>query len=180
MKLIEVEIFTPRLKISPINQKYASIIFSSFTKDIVKYMYPRSPDKIEETIEFIKTSLAGIENGSNLQMVILNKDNDNFIGCLGLHDINTRTPEIGIWIRKEYHGYNYGKEAVRYLVFWVAANLEFSYLRYPVDRRNVPSRRIPESLGGIIEKEFKSISQSGFELDEVEYRIYLDAVGYIT
>ena len=43
---------------------------------------------------------------------------------------------------------------------------------YPVDKKNISSRKIPESLGGIIETEYKTTNMAGKILDEVEYRIY--------
>jgi len=36
-------------------------------------------------------------------MVITNKNEDEFIGCIGLHNINTLTPELGIWTKKLSH-----------------------------------------------------------------------------
>lgn len=56
---------------------------------------------------------------------------------------------------------------------WACENISFDYIKYPVDKRNIPSRKIPESLGGVIAREYKSINQSGFDLDEVEYYIYI-------
>jgi ribosomal-protein-alanine N-acetyltransferase len=58
------------------------------------------------------------------------------------------------------------------LARWAFENLDVRYLIYPVDRRNTASRRIPESLGGIIEAEYEKTNESGRVLDEVEYRIY--------
>jgi hypothetical protein len=58
------------------------------------------------------------------------------------------------------------------MIEWAKASIEYEYLRYPVDKRNIPSKRIPEQLGGIIGRELKKINQSGNELDEVEYQIY--------
>ena len=57
--------------------------------------------KIEETYEFIRSSIEGLKNGSNLQLIILKKPSNEFIGCAGLHRINTKNPELGIWTKKE-------------------------------------------------------------------------------
>jgi len=32
-------------------------------------------------------------------------------------------------------------------------NLEFDYMIYPVDKDNIPSRKIAESFGGVVEKD---------------------------
>jgi hypothetical protein len=54
---------------------------------------------------------------------------------------------------------------------WAMVNLDFDYLIYPVDRRNLPSRKIPESLGGSIKAEYEKTNASGAVLDILEYRI---------
>jgi [ribosomal protein S5]-alanine N-acetyltransferase len=45
-------------------------------------------------------------------------------------------------------------------------------LKYPVDRRNIPSCKLAENLSGKIEDEYLKDSEGGFVLDEVEYRFY--------
>ncbi|MEH2435865.1 MAG: GNAT family N-acetyltransferase [Nostoc sp.] len=82
------------------------------------------------------------------------------------------TPELGIWLKKSAHGHGFGREAIHVLKDWVDKNLEYNYLSYPVDKRNIPSRKIAESLRGKIFREFQQINKSGYLLDEVEYRIY--------
>lgn len=57
MELSLVEIFTNRLVLLPISQKYKEEIFREFTKEITTYMYPRPPQDIVETEEFINDSL---------------------------------------------------------------------------------------------------------------------------
>jgi len=75
-------------------------------------------------------------------------------------------------IKKSAHGNKYGREAVRGLKEWIDDHMKYRYISYPVDRKNIPSRKIPESLGGIVEAEYEKESQSGNILDVVEYRIY--------
>jgi RimJ/RimL family protein N-acetyltransferase len=89
-----------------------------------------------------------------------------------LHHIDTRTPELGIWVKKAAHGHGYGREAITGLTGWAMQNLDFDYLVYPVDRRNLPSRRIPEALGGVIEAEYTMTNASGNLLEILEYRIH--------
>ncbi len=156
----------------PVDPSYTEIIFQEFTFEITKYMTPvPSRDKSGVT-SFISSALNGLRANTNLQLVILNKNDHSFLGCAGLHEITSRSPELGIWIRKSAHGKKYGREAITSLIDWARNNLEFDYLKYPVDKRNIPSRKIPESNGGIIDHEFKKTKPNGFELDEVEYRIY--------
>lgn len=169
--LKQVIIESNRLRQIPITAEYIEIIYRTFTREITTYMYPKAPDEREETESFVLDAIKGVEDGTNLQMVILKKDTDEFIGCGGLHQIHTKIPEIGIWIKKEAHGHGYGLEAVSSLIEWGREHKEIEYFRYPVDRRNIASRRIPEAQGGKMLEGSKIKNMSGFELDIVNYCI---------
>ncbi len=105
-------------------------------------------------------------------LVILKKNTLEFLGICSVDPIDTETPELGIWIKKSDHGNSFGREAIYALKDWVDKNLEYKYLSYPVDKRNIPSRKIPESFGGKVFREFQQTNKSGNLLNEVEYRIY--------
>ena len=112
--------------------------------------------------------------GSELGLVIQRIENHEFLGICGLHIRTTpATPELGIWLKKSAHGQKLGREAIHCLVDWAKTNLDAAFLIYPVDRQNIPSRKIPESLGGVIFREDKVKNMSGHILDEVIYRITL-------
>ena len=162
---------TLRLVLAPIDRSYADDIFRFFTPAVTRYMYPKPPEALSETLAFIDGSVTTNTSGRSLQVVVLDGATHEFLGCAGLHGIDTPRPELGIWIKEAAHGHGYGLEAIAGLVDWARANLSFEYLSYPVDKRNAASRRIPERLGGIAVREMKELNKSGFELDEVEYRI---------
>lgn len=162
---------TERLSCRIIDQTYAEDIFNTFTSVVTKYMTPCPAKDISETRSFINMSIRDVENETSLLFVILDKTNGNFLGCLGLHSLNKPAPEIGIWLKKGAHGYGYGKEAVTSLVEWSKKHLGIKNFIYPVDKRNLSSRKIPESLGGKIHKEYQSVGFAGNKLDQVEYLI---------
>ena len=167
-----VTIETKNLCLKAITLDYKENIFKEFTSEITTHMFPKPAEKIEETIEFIKTSMKGNEKGSNLQTVILNKESKEFLGCGGLHHIDGKTPELGIWIKKSAHGNAYGKEAVIALKKWADKNLDYEYILYPVVEENYPSRRIPEFLDGEVAREYNKVNMSGKKQHLLEYRIY--------
>ena len=171
MNLLNVEISTNRLVLQPISMKYKKDIFSEFTDKITIYMQPRSPQDIAETELFINQSIIEVGNGSALIFVILKKESQEFLGCAGIHDI-ARNPEIGIWLKRSAHGNKYGLEAITAIKKWADENLNYECLRYPVDRRNIASRKIPEALGGKIFREYDQVNMSGNTLHLLEYRIY--------
>ncbi len=172
MNLLNQRIVSNRLIQIPISDKYATIIFKEFTESITKFMFPKPAEKIEDTISFIENSIVGLKKGENLQLVIINKETKEFVGCSGLHNLSGNSPELGIWIKESAHGHGFGLEAITAIILWANRNINYEYLTYPVDKRNLASRRIPERNNGIIEKEEKVLNQSGFELDEVIYHIY--------
>lgn len=162
---------TENLLIKSISLNFKDAIFSEFTPEIATYMSPRSPEKIEETIEFINFSINENKNGESFQAVVLDKD-QNFLGCTGAVHLDTKTPSLGIWIKKSAHGHGYGKEAVMALKDWVANNCDCDYILYPVDKANIPSRKIPEFMGAKVAREYEDIAGNGNRLNLVEYHIY--------
>jgi RimJ/RimL family protein N-acetyltransferase len=171
MNLLNVEIETNRLLLIPIGLEYKEEIFSEFTEEIATYMYPRPAKTIAETELFIKDSRKELKKGINLQLVILEKDFEEFLGCAGLHDID-KEPQLGIWLKKSAHGNRYGLEAITAIKEWADENLDYEYLIYPVDQENIASRKIPESRGRKIVREYEKLNLSGNILNIVEYRIY--------
>ena len=172
--LLNERIESGRLLLVPISMDYKEEIFKEFTKDITTFMYPKPADDISETEVFINNSLKELEEGSNLQLVVVKKESGEFLGCGGLHKVNTRTPELGIWLKKTAHGNGYGREAMAITKEWADKNLDYEYILYPVAEKNAPSRKIPESLGGKIEREYDSEGLGGNKFYCLEYRIYKD------
>jgi [ribosomal protein S5]-alanine N-acetyltransferase len=170
--LLSIEIAGERIKLVTISNDREAEIFQEFTTEITKYMFPDPAKNLEERRAFINESRQAIAAGYNLQFVILSKATSEFLGCLGLHgERNASMPEIGIWLKQNAHGSGYGREAVHLLVDWARENIEIDYFIYPVDRRNISSRKIPESLGGNIIKEFENTTPTGKYLDMLVYRI---------
>lgn len=170
--LLNEKIETERLFLLPISMKNKESIFNDFNSDITTYMYPKPADTIEETISFIETSLKWLKEWSNLQMVVYHKDDDEFLGCAWLHNVDKDTPEFGIWIKKNSHGNWYGREAIIAIKEWADKNMKYEYILYPVDESNKSSRKIAEILWGKIEKEYEEESLWWRKLKILEYRIY--------
>lgn len=171
IRLHEVRIETERLLLTPTTQDYAGEIFNEFTAEVTAFMFPKPAENLNETRRFIAESLRGLEAGTNLHMVILNKNTAEFLGCVGLHDIGSGCPEFGVWLKMAAHGNGFGFEAVSALKEWADKSLECEAYLYPVDSRNMPSKRIPQILGGKIIRRYSEDSMSGKTLHIVTYRI---------
>lgn len=166
------EIETENLILAKINDSHAQDIFDNFTEDLTRYMYPCPAKQIDQTLEFIHHSLIEMKKDETIQLVILNRTDRSFIGCIGLHKLTEATPEPGLWLRKEAHGKGYGFEAMEALIQWARKNLNKDCFIYPVDQRNMGSRRIAEKLGGVSHgKVSETRGMAGNELQIIEYRI---------
>jgi [ribosomal protein S5]-alanine N-acetyltransferase len=163
---------TERVIIKAISLDYKEDIFQEFTSEITTYMFPKPSDDISEVVDFINKSVEENNKGSNFQAEILRKDNNEFLGCGGVHKIDKKTPELGIWIKKSAHGNGYGAEAVTALKKWADENLDYKYLLYPVEENNIASKKIPEFLGGKLVREYDEKNLSGRMLHLLEYHIY--------
>lgn len=172
MDLRSVIIETDRLRLVPISSEYRQEIFQAFTDRVARYTYPQPTGNIADTDVFISGSLDSMEQGGELQFVAVSKNDGDFIGCTGLHHLSTR-PEPGLWLKESAWNNGFGFEIVAALKRWVDRYIVYEYLYYPVHKDNVPSRRIPEKLGGILEKEeFVSRNARGEDYTMVAYRIY--------
>ncbi len=167
-----IEITSERLLLTSSMKRFAHDIFTEFNEDIIEYMLPKPAQQIEETQAFIDESMIGMRGGWNLVLAITIRSGGEFLGCCGLHGQGRhRTPELGIWIKKSAHGHKYGREAIQSLSIWAFDHLDLDYIIYPVDRANIPSRKIAESLGGeILEEELVKTARGGY-LDELKYKI---------
>ncbi len=161
-----------RLSLEPITYEYVDVIFKHFTKEITEFMYPQPSGNKKDTMNFIESSINSMKKGTNIQQVIIHSHTREFLGAVGLHHVGSVTPELGIWLKKGAHGCRYGFEAISTLINYAKSNLDFEYLKYPVDKANIPSRKIPERYGAKIEKEYQIKNPLGKELNIIEYRIY--------
>lgn len=163
---------TERLVLVPLSLDYKDEIFKEFTDDITKYMYPSTPKVIEDTVSFVEASIQGFVDQKEIVVAILNKENREYLGNAGLHQLDSMTPELGVWVKKAAQGNGYGREAIKGIKSWADKHLLYEYLRYPVYIENLPSRKIPESLGGVIKSEYDKPNQKGEVRRIVEYHIY--------
>lgn len=150
MNLSDTRIETDRLLLIPTDQDHAELYLEEFTAQVTELMYPKPPENLDEVRRFIEESRQGLETETNLHMVILDKVTMEFLGCVGLHDIGSSSPEFGVWLKVSAHKNGFGYEAVRGLKRWADENLQCGEYRYPVDARNSASKRIACGLGGRI------------------------------
>jgi len=169
MNLSNITLKTDRIILRGISLSDIDDIFVSFTSEVTTYMYPAPAKERSETEVFVKSGIKQLSEGTDLQMVICDATTGEFYGCCGLHNIGSSMPELGIWLRVEAHGKKVGREAIDLLVKWGRANIHYEHFKYPVDRRNIASRKIPESYQATLVKEEVYNNQAGNALEIIEY-----------
>jgi [ribosomal protein S5]-alanine N-acetyltransferase len=170
--LANLQLTSQRLVLLPISLAYAGVIFQEFTADITRYLMPKVATHISETTAFIHSAMGNHDQGKDLTLVILKSPTREFLGLCGVTNLDTPTPELGIWLKKSAHGHHFGREAIHLLKGWIDRTYSYDCLLYPVDRRNIASRKIAESLGGQVHREYQQTNLSGDTLEVVEYRVW--------
>lgn len=175
MDLDHIQLETERLRLVPAHMDHAQAIFEEFTPEITTYMQPKPATKLEDSQAFIRSTTQKRQAGEEVAFAILDKQTSEYLGNCGAHKLNTRTPELGIWIKKSAHGKKFGREAVTVVKQWIDAHIPYDYIIYPVAEANIASRKIPESLGGVVEAKYPKTNESGNTWECLEYRIYKKA-----
>jgi [ribosomal protein S5]-alanine N-acetyltransferase len=170
--LDSVEIFTARLRLTPVVEDDAEDIFREFTPAIATYMIPSPPDSILGTHAFVEQTKGRRVGDRELIVTLRTREEARFVGVVGLHALAVpKRAEIGLWLAADTHRKGLGFEGCSALLAWAEECFDLDVVEYPVDRRNIASRKLAEKLGGRITDERRQATQSGAVLDEVVYAI---------
>ncbi len=171
MDLSQVYIDTERLSLVPITIRYAKLIFDEYREPVTAYMNHGAPESLEILEARIKEREIEMKKGIMLFMAVLLKESGEFLGCFALEDLDQQHPEMGGWLKQSAHGNRYGQEAAATLKKWAEANLEYGHIVWPCAAMNVSSRKVAESLGGTVQREYEKTTASGNVWPYVEYWI---------
>lgn len=164
-------LFAEHVTLKPVSSAYETELFRELTAEVARYLVFQPTGDIDDTRDFIARSRMEMDQGTAIKMVILDRVSGAFLGYINLRSVDTREPGVGIWIAKPHQGKGVGKQALRAMMTWADQNLSYDFLRYPVAAENIPSRRLAESLGGVVAGTGTFRNTNGEELEEVEYRI---------
>ncbi|RWM12878.1 MAG: N-acetyltransferase [Mesorhizobium sp.] len=145
-----IEISSPRTLVRPFEPGDAPELFACISPEITRFMAwepPRTPDAFEEVW---RNWIPSIEDLSDLHLVARDRKDGRCLGIVGVHALQSRKPELGIWLRRDVHGQGYGRELVGSVAAWASNHFPVRYFEYPVAEENVASRRIAEAFGGRI------------------------------
>lgn len=172
----DIIIKTDRLLLEPVHEKYIEDIFINFTSEVTFYM-PHNPEgNKENVINFVQQSKKGFLEKKEIVFAILDVKKE-FLGCCGIHHMDSKKIEIGLWLKTEAQNKGFGTETVSSLVHFIEKNLRFDYLIYPVDKDNTRSRKIAEKAGFIPFLNYTKRKTDLIDLNIVEYRKYYSSSG---
>ena len=139
----------------PLDEIKAELITDYFQdEDQVRHMtavpYPYTNQDAKNFIKFLETTK---EVESTFEWGIFDKETDQFIGMVGLEEIDydIGKGELGYWLAKDYWGKGYTKEATTMVLDFAFNELELERVEAYVVKENEPSLRLLESLAFQVE-----------------------------
>ncbi|MBQ7528921.1 GNAT family N-acetyltransferase [bacterium] len=162
-----------RLKFVLTCEDYLEDIYKEHTAKVAQRMELRAFSELpkEETEKFVRACEQANELETDLEVVILDKNTGEFLGCAAVLALKRSVPELGIWLKESAWGHGYGREAVAKLLDWIFAYKDYKYVLYACDRDNLASRRLAESFGATIDNVYDHVSESGMTLNVCEYHL---------
>lgn len=144
------EIITQRLRLQIFHMDDAQEIYTHITPTLTRFMAWEPPVSYEAFLENKPLWEERFLKGTDYHFVTRDRESGRFVGLVGVHKANSRSPEFGVWMCEDIHGQGFGREAVTAVYRWAKQVLEADYFIYPVAEQNLASRKIAQSLGGVI------------------------------
>ncbi|HVJ41452.1 MAG TPA: GNAT family N-acetyltransferase [Dongiaceae bacterium] len=133
-------------------------IFRCITPSLTRFMAWEPPPSIDAFAEVWRHWLSAMECGEELYFVVrlgrapgretllpmsMEYGYSEYLGLVGLHDIGSRRPELGLWIKEAAQRRGFGREALGLVTSWASTTLVPESFIYPV----FPSLRPPHGNG---------------------------------
>lgn len=122
--------------------------------------WTRVPEPYDEAAaaEWAAESGRQQESGEGLHLVVAHADTDEFLGAIGVHDVNRTAGrcDIGYFLAPGARGRGVMTRAVRLLSEWVFASLPVERIEITVEPANAASRAVAERAGYTFEGVLRS------------------------
>jgi [ribosomal protein S5]-alanine N-acetyltransferase len=171
MDLSQIRIETERLRLVPVSARYAEDIFQEYRDPVIQFMNHGPPENLAVLVKRIEERQAGMKEGIRLSMAILSSETDEFMGSFTIEGLDQQSPEMGGWLKHSAHGHGYGREAAAGLKQWADENIQYNHILWPCAVANTPSRKLAESLGGKVDREYTKKTARGTVWPFVDYWI---------
>ncbi|MGM0751339.1 MAG: GNAT family N-acetyltransferase [Bacillota bacterium] len=148
---------TPRLYIRPCMPGDGSDVFRAISESRNEFKpwlpFARKEQTLEDVEAGIRHSYGEFIKKTDIRLHIYLKESNEFVGSTGLHRIDWDVPkvEIGYWLYTKHTKKGYMAEAVKALTHFALHDLSCKRVEIRCDERNTGSRRVPETLGFMLE-----------------------------
>jgi ribosomal-protein-serine acetyltransferase len=148
---------TPRMMLRAVVVEHVKEVFEAVSESIpdlspwMPWVHPTAT--LEGSRAFHEGAQQQWNERTMLDFTWFDKVTQSVVGKGGFHTINWQVPkfEIGYWVRSSRAGEGLCTEAVQALVEFGQVHLGANRLEITSDPRNVPSRRVAEKSGFILE-----------------------------
>ena len=157
----------------------ADSVFAYRSNAVVNQYQGWIPTTINDVRDFITNKVSPEINlpGTWVQFVIIIKDNNQLIGDIGIHflDSDAFQVELGCTLNKDHHGKGYATEALKEIINYLIDEWNKHRIIASIDPRNLPSVSLFERLGFRKEAHFReSYFMNGEWQDDLVYAILKD------
>jgi len=171
---------TERMYLVPLHEKYVEDMFYGLDEEITKYMTPSPAKEIQATKDWCLGAIKSMQNKERILLLGITKNTEEFIGSFDINGLGNNALKAGLWIKQSSHGNRYGREGMLALIQRLRENIDFEYILFPVDKDNIPSRKVAEFADGVLDVDknwdeivTKKATQDPKKiLNVVHYRIY--------
>ncbi len=162
---LENFIDSERLSLNLVSVEWLDEIFEENRGNVKEYFVEFKEKSEVQT--WINENRRLFEKGQKMEMVILNKKDNQFTGMVSLQNMAIQ-PEIGLWIKEEAQGQGYGSEAVQVISNWYKEKFgKDEKIKYLVETGNLRSINLAKGFG--MEKIQNIKNYEGKEFEEYQF-----------
>ncbi|MHC5355034.1 GNAT family N-acetyltransferase [Myroides sp. LJL115] len=130
-----------------IDPKHLKDYFENLTPNVAKYLSFDSMENDKIIKEFIRISQIEQQRGTCLVMAVLDKNTKEFLGSCGIHDINERNAELGLWLKESAQAKGYGSQIVKTLLQICKGHTLSKSVIYCLEKENKASIELCQKFG---------------------------------
>lgn len=118
-------------------------------KDVMKYSGSQVTDAIKHAEFYLQKIDAMYKNKKGIRWAVVDKATNNFIGDIGLYNIDlySNNTEIGYTIARNYWRQGIATECIKEIEKFAFSRLNMNRIIAMIDKNNIPSVRLAEKLG---------------------------------
>lgn len=159
-----------RVHLVPISKLDLDSYFQAYDDEVAAYQMNDVFKSKKELCEYFENCQQLRENGLSL-VCSIKDENEEFLGSVEIHAIDTATPQIGIWLKKPALKKEIGVEALLGAINFLNMVLDAKYYIYAVDERDEIGIALAERLNGECVDHKSVKNKNGKQLDLKIYHI---------